>query len=49
MANAFSGGVGMGGLHDTEDIKLLVMYVLKTVVLYFMLSKTNVLKRIHFI
>ena len=30
MANAFSGGVGMGGLHDTEDIKLLVMYVLKT-------------------
>lgn len=25
------------------------MYVLKTVVLYFMLSKTNVLKRIHFI
>lgn len=30
MANAFSDGVGMGGLHDTEDIKLLVMYVLKT-------------------
>lgn len=30
MANAFSGGVGMGGLHDTEDIKLLVMYVLRT-------------------
>ena len=30
MANAFSGGVGMGGLHDTEDIKLLVRYVLKT-------------------
>lgn len=30
MANAFSDGVGMGGLHNTEDIKLLVMYVLKT-------------------
>lgn len=29
MANAFSDGVGIGGLHDTEDIKLLVMYVLK--------------------
>lgn len=30
MANAFSDGVGKGGLYKTEDIKLLVLFVLKT-------------------
>lgn len=28
MANAFSSGVGAGGLHTTEEIKVLVLYVL---------------------
>lgn len=30
MSKAFSEGVGEGGLHNTEDIKILVMYILKT-------------------
>ena len=28
LANAFTDGVGKGGLHNTEDIRLLVLYVL---------------------
>lgn len=38
MAKAFSGGVGKGGLHNTEDIKLLVMYVLRIAAVPFSLQ-----------